>query len=76
MTLVPAKKNAIRREKGKLHGCTACAIAVKTAAAIPAGVKDLCDQALYTIARVTGTAIYAFMLTIDAQNLCSQENGG
>ncbi len=63
MTLVPARKKVIRRAKGKLHGCTACAIAVSTAATIPAGVKDLCDQALYTIARVIGTAIYAFMLS-------------
>jgi hypothetical protein len=29
---------------------------------IPAGVSDLCDQARYTIARVTGTAIMAFIL--------------
>lgn len=47
--------------KGRLQGCTAWAVAVTTAAAIPAGVRDLCDQALYTIASVTGTAIMAFI---------------
>jgi hypothetical protein len=62
VTLVPAKKNIMRRAKGRLHGCTACATAVRAAATIPAGVSDLCDQARYTIARVTGTAIMAFIL--------------
>jgi hypothetical protein len=30
---------------------------------IQAGVRDLCDQARTTIARVTGTATIAFILT-------------
>lgn len=62
VTLVPAKKNIIRRAKGRLHGCTACATAVRAAAMVPAGVSELCDQARYTIARVTGAAIMAFIL--------------
>lgn len=62
VTLVPARKNTIRSAKGRLHGWTACAAAVKAAATIPAGVSDLCDQARTTIARVTGTAIIAFIL--------------
>lgn len=57
VTLVPARKNTIRSVNGKLQGCIAWAIAVRTAEKIPAGVKDLCDQALYTRARVAGTAI-------------------
>lgn len=61
MTLVPAKKNTISSVKGKLQGWIACAAAVNTAATIPAGVRDLCDQALYTIARVIGTDITAFI---------------
>ncbi len=40
VTLVPAKKNTISRVKGKLQGWTACAIAVRVAATIPAGVRD------------------------------------
>lgn len=53
----------IKSAKGKFHGCKACAPAVRTAATIPAGVKLLCDPALYTIARVTGIAIAAFIVT-------------
>lgn len=52
----------IKSAKGKFQGCKACAAAVKTAATMPAGVKLLCDPALYTIARVTGIAIAAFMV--------------
>ena len=36
-----------------LHGWTACAAALMAAATIPAGVRDLCDQAL-AIARKLG----------------------
>lgn len=62
VTLVPAKKKMIRRANGRFDGCIACATAVKIAATIPAGVSDLWDQARYTIARVTGTAMIAFIL--------------
>ena len=42
-------------------------MAVNTAATHPAGVRDLCDNALYTIARVTGTAIMAFILRLQRE---------
>jgi len=63
VTLVPAIKNTINKAKGRFHGCIAWAIAVNTAATMPAGVRDLCDQARYAIARVTGTAMMAFIMT-------------
>ena len=66
VTLVPARKNTISKAKGRLQGCTACATAVSVAVTIPGYVKDLCDQARYTIARVTGTAMMAFMLDVDS----------
>lgn len=59
---MPARKKTINRIKGKLHGCTACAAAVKTAATIPPGVSVLCDQARYTMPKVTGTATIAYIL--------------
>lgn len=43
VTFVPAKKNTIRSTNGRFHGWTACAIAVRTATTIPAGVNDLCE---------------------------------
>jgi hypothetical protein len=62
VTLVPARKNTINKENGKLHGCTACATAVNTAATIPAGVSELCLCARTTIAAVMGTHIMAFIV--------------
>lgn len=41
VTLVPARKNTMRSAKGKLQGCIAWAVAVKVAATIPAGARDL-----------------------------------
>lgn len=64
VTFVPARKNTINNVNGRLHGCTACAIAVKTAATMPAGVRDLWEWARYTIASVMGTAMIAFILEI------------
>jgi hypothetical protein len=75
VTLVPAKKNTISNAKGRLQGCTAWAVAVNTAATIPAGVRDLRDQALYTIASVTGTAIMAFISTFEIEELGMLEEG-
>lgn len=75
VTLVPAKKNTISNAKGKFHGCTAWAVAVNTAAMMPAGVRDLCDQALYTIASVTGTAIMAFISAFEIEGLRKVERG-
>jgi hypothetical protein len=62
VTLVPARKKTISRTKGRLHGCTACAAAVKPAVIIPKGVSVLRDQARYSIAKVIGTAIIAFIV--------------
>jgi hypothetical protein len=44
VTLVPAKKNKMSSAKGRLHGWTACAMAERPAATMPAGVRDLCDH--------------------------------
>jgi hypothetical protein len=68
VTLVPAKKNTMRRAKGRFHGWTACATAVNIAATIPAGVRDLCDQARYTMTSVTGTAMTAFILSSQVES--------
>lgn len=46
VTVVPAKKNTINKVNGMFDGWTAWATAVTRAATIPAGVRDLCDQAL------------------------------
>ncbi len=77
VTLVPARKNTINKAKGRLHGCTACATAVSTAATIPAGVSDWCLYARTTMAAVTGTHIIAFMaftagyyITTELEGLC------
>lgn len=69
VTLVPARKKTISRAKGRFHGCTACATAVTVAATMPAGVRDLWDHARYIMARMTGTAMVAFILVFVSQML-------
>jgi hypothetical protein len=69
VTLVPARKNTPRRTKGRLHGCTAWATAVKAATIMPAGVRELCDQALYTSANVAGAANMAFMAILETSDV-------
>jgi len=71
VTLVPAKKNTISSANGRFHGCTAWAIAVRVAATMPAGVRDLCDQARYTSASVAGTASIGFILDLNLKLLMS-----
>ena len=62
VTRVPARKKTISRTKGRFHGWTAWAAAVNPAATIPNGVSVLWDHARYSIAKVMGTAIMAFIL--------------
>jgi hypothetical protein len=41
VTALPARKKVASSMKKTLHGCTVCAMAVKNAVAMPAGVRDL-----------------------------------
>jgi hypothetical protein len=41
VTVLPARKKAASSTKKTPHGCTACAIAVNNAVAMPAGVREL-----------------------------------
>jgi hypothetical protein len=74
VTAVPARKKTTRRAKKTLHGWIACATAVSAATTIPSGVRDFRDQALYTSARVAGTAIHGFILSLWAWILCQLIN--
>lgn len=74
VALVPARKNIISNAKGRLHGCTAWATAVRAAATMPAGVRDWRDHARYTKARVAGTATMAFIFVlISAFHVCCRQ---
>jgi hypothetical protein len=63
VTVVPDKKKTASSAKHTLHGCMACAIAVRKAVAMPNGVSDFLDHALYTSAAIAGTAIMGFMFS-------------
>jgi hypothetical protein len=41
VTALPVRKKVASSIKKTLHGCTVCAMAVKNAVAMPAGVRDL-----------------------------------
>lgn len=62
VTVLPARKKVASSTKKTPHGCTACAIAVKKAVAMPAGVRDLWDQARYTRTAMHGIAIIGFIV--------------
>lgn len=57
VTAVPDKKNTVSSAKHTLQGCMACTTAVRKAVAIPSGVSDFRDHALYTSAAIAGTAM-------------------
>jgi len=62
VTAVPARKKVPSSAKNTLHGWTAWMTAVRKAVAMPIGVRDFRDQALYTRAAVAGTAIIGFIV--------------
>ena len=54
---VPPRKKTTSRAKNTGHGWRACTMAVNVATAIPAGVRELLDQARSTNNETAGTAM-------------------